>query len=148
MTGSVQKCDDFGACSVACGEGTVACLNTCNNGEFGLEEFDCPESQTVEVQSCTQNPCPRKEHKNSGTWTSADNTPATYQTYGGNWGGNFPASNLKQKSGMWISAGDTGPRGIKVTFAKEVTITRFSVQYLKFHESVYYLRIKVIRLIS
>ena len=65
-----------------------------------------------------------ENHFSVNTWTSADDYPATYEIYGGDWGGVYPGTNLKTEARMWHS--DTsGPRGITVTFVKEVTITRF-----------------------
>ena len=52
---------------------------------------------------------------------------ATFKTYGGEWRNKrFPESNLKTKTGLWHSANKTDPRGVVVTFEKNVTITSFA----------------------
>ena len=65
------------------------------------------------------------------TWTSAQTSPATLETYGRVYGGIYTAANLKNKGGYWISADNYGARGITVTFDREVKVTRFSVQCSK-----------------
>ena len=66
------------------------------------------------------------------TWTTADTTVASYSTYGGDHpSGNFPSTNLATPGGEWYSADPTSPRGVIITFDREVTITNFKRGYFK-----------------
>ena len=55
--------------------------------------------------------------------------PATYKTFGGHWPG-YPESNLKTGK-MWHSKqrGESSPRGVVVTFEKEINLKRFIGKY-------------------
>ena len=70
----------------------------------------------------------------SGTWTSAETSPAKYEVYGGTgWTHEgWTSSGLDNRDDMWHSATDSGDRGVKVTFEESVNITRFEGSYFQF----------------
>ena len=61
-------------------------------------------------------------------------TPARYKIYGGTgWKHEGWVENgLDNRSNMWHSASDKDPRGVRVEFEKEVTISRFEGLYFEF----------------
>ena len=70
----------------------------------------------------------------SGTWTSAETSPAKYEVYGGTWPNTagISANGLDNRDDMWHSAIVSGDRGVKVTFEESVNITRFEGSYFQF----------------
>lgn len=84
----------------------------------------------MSYQKCLAKGAPAKKHWTTGN--DKEGKVATFETYGGVYGDSYGVEKLHKKDGMWISkAGgsdmELSARGIKITFTKKVTITRFTL---------------------